>query len=282
MDPPAVAGTKGIKMKKVILIIVAMIIVAALLFLALNRTGIRLDKPESVSYDPVGERFLISNVGSGSIVAMDDDGNLSEYMPRTFQNPKGIFLRDGKLYVTEPSQIQVVDVAQASIIDSYPIQGAVGLNDISITEHGLLYITDTIENCVFVYDPATKTQEKITSPLLDKPNGIVYDRPRWQMFVVNNSTHSPILSIDVRSKEVSIFKDTIYSQLDGIAIDDLGRIYFSSWAESMIVQIPQAQNKFITDLKGYEGAADIYYHLPANELIVPLLKQNRIARISLD
>ncbi|MCB5252894.1 MAG: SMP-30/gluconolactonase/LRE family protein [Candidatus Cloacimonadaceae bacterium] len=269
-------------MKKVILIIVAMIIVAALLFLALNRTGIRLDKPESVSYDPVGERFLISNVGSGSIVAMDDDGNLSEYMPRTFQNPKGIFLRDGKLYVTEPSQIQVVDVAQASIIDSYPIQGAVGLNDISITEHGLLYITDTIENCVFVYDPATKTQEKITSPLLDKPNGIVYDRPRWQMFVVNNSTHSPILSIDVRSKEVSIFKDTIYSQLDGIAIDDLGRIYFSSWAESMIVQIPQAQNKFITDLKGYEGAADIYYHLPANELIVPLLKQNRIARISLD
>lgn len=269
-------------MKKVILIIVAMILVAALLFWALNRTGLRLDKPESVSYDPVGERFLISNMGSGSIVAMDNDGRLSEYMPRTFQNPKGIFLRNGKLYVTEPSQIQVVDVAQATIIDSYVIQGAVGLNDISITEHGLLYITDTIENCVFVYDPATKTQEKIISPLLDKPNGIVYDRPRWQMFVVNNSTHSPILSIDVRSKEVSIFMDTIYSQLDGIAIDDLGRIYFSSWSENMIIEIPQEQNRFITDLKDYEGAADIYYHLPTNELIVPMLKQNRIERISLD
>lgn len=269
-------------MKKIILIIVAMILIAALLFWALNRTGISLDKPESVTYDPVGERFLISNVGSGSIVAMDNDGRLSEFMPRAFTNPKGIFLYDGKLYVTEPSQIQVVDLAHASIIESYPIEGAVGLNDITITEQGLLYITDNLGDCVYVYDPATKTQEKIISPLLDKPNGIVYDRPRWQMFVVNNSTHSPILSIDVRTKEVSIFMDSIYSQLDGIAIDELGRIYFSSWAENMIIEIPQEQNRFITDLKNYEGAADIYYHELTNELIVPMLRQNRIERISLD
>ncbi|MCB5261355.1 MAG: SMP-30/gluconolactonase/LRE family protein [Candidatus Cloacimonetes bacterium] len=269
-------------MKKIILITLAMILIAALLFWALNRTGIRLDKPESVCYDTVGERFLISNLGNGSIIAMDSTGVLSEYMPRAFKSPKGIFLHDGKLYVTEPTQIQVVDVANASIIDSYPIEGAIGLNDIALTEQGLLYVTDTLGDCVYVYDPATKTQEKIISPLLDKPNGIVYDRPRWQMFVVNNSTHSPILSIDVRSKETSIFMDTIYSQLDGIAIDDLGRIYFSSWAESMIIEIPQEQNRFITKLKDYEGAADLYYHLPGNELIVPMLKQNRIERISLD
>lgn len=269
-------------MKKIILIILALFIVTALLFWALGRTGVRLDKPESVTYDPIGARFLISNLGSGSIVAMDNDGKLSAYMPGAFQNPKGIFLADGKLYVTEPTQIQVVDVANASIIDTYLIEGATGLNDLALTEHGQLYITDTLGDCVYVYDPATKTQEKIISPLLEKPNGIVYDRPRWQMFVVNNSARSPILSIDVRSKETSIFMDTIYSQLDGIAIDDLGRIYFSSWAESMIIEIPQEQNRFITNLKGYEGAADIYYHLPGNELIVPMLKQNRIERISLD
>ncbi|MDD4276365.1 MAG: SMP-30/gluconolactonase/LRE family protein [Candidatus Cloacimonetes bacterium] len=269
-------------MKKIILIILALFIVTALLFWALGRTGLRLDKPESVTYDPIGARFLISNVGSGSIVAMDNDGKLSAYMPGAFKSPKGIFLADGKLYVTEPTQIQVVDVANASIIDTYLIEGAAGLNDLALTEHGLLYITDTLGDCVYVYDPVTKTQEKIISPLLDKPNGIVYDRPRWQMFVVNNSARSPILSIDVRSKETSIFMDTIYSQLDGIAIDDLGRIYFSSWAESMIIEIPQEQNRFITNLKGYEGAADIYYHLPGNELIVPMLKQNRIERISLD
>lgn len=269
-------------MKKIILIILAMILIAALLFWALSRSGVSLDKPESVTYDPVGERFLISNMGSGSILAMDNEGNLSAYMSRAFKSPKGIFLRDGKLYVTEPTQIQVVDVAQATIIDTYLIEGAIGLNDLALTEQGLLYITDTLGDCVYVYDPLTQTQEKIISPLLDKPNGIVYDRPRWQMFVVNNSTHSPILSIDVRSRDVSIFMDSIYSQLDGIAIDDLGRIYFSSWAESMIIEIPQEQNRFVTRLKGYEGAADIYYHLPTNELIVPMLKQNRIERIPLD
>jgi hypothetical protein len=50
----------------------------------------------------------------------------------------------------------------------------------------------------------------------------------------------------------------------------------------MIIQIPQEQNRFITDLTGYDGAADIYYHLPTNELIVPMLRQDRIERISLD
>jgi sugar lactone lactonase YvrE len=282
MGPLAAPGTKGIKMKKIILIILALLIVTALLFWALNRTGVRLDKPESVTYDPVGERFLISNVGNGSIIAMDNAGKLSAYMPGAFKSPKGILLSEGKLYVTEPTQIQVVDVAQASIIDTYIIEGAAGLNDLALTEHGLLYITDTLGHCIYAYDPTAKTQEKIISPLLSKPNGIVYDRPRWQMLVVNNSTHSPILSLDVRSKETTIFMDTIYSGLDGIAIDDLGRIYFSSWAESMIIEIPQEQNRFITKLKDYEGAADIYYHALSNELIVPMLKQNRIERISLD
>ncbi len=114
------------------------------------------------------------------------------------------------------------------------------------------------------------------------PNGIVYDRPRWQMLIVGNTEHSPILSLDTRDMSINIFKDTMYSNLDGIAIDDLGRIFFSSWKEKMIIQIPQEQNRFITDLTGYDGAADIYYHLPTNELIVPMLRQDRIERISLD
>ena len=76
--------------------------------------------------------------------------------------------------------------------------------------------------------------------------------------------------------------DTIYSELDGIAIDDLGRIYVSTWAQKMIFEIPQEQNRFIAKYKDLKGAADILYYHPNNELIVPLLTQNRIIRIPLD
>jgi len=70
--------------------------------------------------------------------------------------------------------------------------------------------------------------------------------------------------------------------LDGIAIDDLGRIYISSWAEDMVFMIPQEQNRFVAQFKGIKDAADFYYYLPNNELIVPLNSQNKIIRISLE
>ena len=268
--------------KNTIILVAVIMILSIILITNIVKPKVRLDKPESVAFDPVTERFLISNVGSGSIVAMEDDGTLHSFMPGAFEAPKGILRYDGRLYVTDPTTIHVVDIENKAIIASYEIEGAIGLNDIAITEYGHFYITDTLGDCIFVFDPENQTQEKILSQHLDKPNGIIYDRPRWQMFVVNNSQHSPILSVDVRDHSVSIFMDTLYSNLDGIAIDDLGRIYFSSWAEEMIIEIPQEQNRTITDLKGYKSAADIYYHEPGNELIVPLLNSNRIERISLD
>jgi hypothetical protein len=102
------------------------------------------------------------------------------------------------------------------------------------------------------------------------------------MFVVCSTKHSPVLSIDIRTNDVKIFMDSIYSGLDGIAIDDLGRIYFSSWEDEAIVEIPQEQNRYIVKFKDIRGAADLYYHFPTNELIVPLLAANKIVRVSLN
>lgn len=270
------------KTKQIILIIIILAAVITLFLVFRNFGKVKLDKPESIVYDPVSEKFLISNVGNGNIVAMDEQGSLSEFISGEFDAPKGMIIHADKLYITDPNQIHVVKLSEAKIVESFYIEGAKGLNDIAIDEYGKLYITDTIDNCVFVYDPTSKTQERLSSPLLQAPNGIIYDKPRWQMFIVNLSQHSPIISLNTRDKSFSIFKDTMYSDLDGIAIDDLGRIFFSSWKENMIIEIPQEQNRFVTNFKGYDGAADIYYHLPGNELLVPMFKHNKIERIPLD
>ncbi|MFW5628489.1 MAG: SMP-30/gluconolactonase/LRE family protein [Candidatus Cloacimonadaceae bacterium] len=268
--------TMGIILGLVIIIIIGIIVRNC------GNTLRPLNKPESVAFDPDNNRFLISNVGSGSIAAMDSLGNYSIFLNRLFKAPRGIIVRQGKLYVTDPQSILVVDIANEEIIQSYDIDGAIGLNDIAFGDNNRLYITDSLANCVFVLDMNSGRQDRVVSELFDSPKGIVYDRPRWQMFVVNNAKHSPILSLNTREHSVDIFMDTMYSQLDGIAIDDKGRIYFGSWEDDMIVQIPQEQNRFITDLKGYKGAADFYYHLPTNELIVPMFNKNRIERIELE
>lgn len=271
-------------MKKRNYIILAIVLILAILspFVFRSLGGPRLNKPESVIYDPTGDRFLISNVGSKSIMAMSPDGKFSKFMDKGFTAPKGMIYRDGMLFVADQKQIHIIDVNEASIIESIPIEGAVSLNDIAIGEGGQIYVTDMGGDAVYIYDKGSKAQEKIISPLLKSPNGIIYDRPRRQMFVVCFTKHSPILSLNVVDKSVTIFKDTIYSDLDGIAIDDPGRIFFSSWQDDTIIEIPQEQNRFIATRTGYKDAADMYYHLPTNELIVPLFSSNRIVRIDLD
>ncbi|MDZ4121822.1 MAG: hypothetical protein U1C33_05340, partial [Candidatus Cloacimonadaceae bacterium] len=115
-------------------------------------------------------------------------------------------------------------------------------------------------------------------PLLNSPKGIIYDRPRHQMMIVGFGNHSSILIYDIRNQEVSIFQETVYSQLDGIAIDELGRIYFSSWKEKMIVMIPQEQNRFIPLVRNLTTPADFIYNERTKELLIPLVNKNKIHR----
>ncbi|MDZ4182928.1 MAG: SMP-30/gluconolactonase/LRE family protein [Candidatus Cloacimonadaceae bacterium] len=267
--------------KKIILLLIVLVISAAI-FIWLKLSSVELKNPESIAYDSIGDRFLISNTGGRSIVSMDSTGTLSTFLKGGLTAPRGIKIISPFLYVADKDQVHVIDIPTQTITQSIPIDGAGMLNDIEADRNGLLYITDTAANYLYILDPATKKLEKFTAPQLISPNGIVYDGPRNQMFIVCLSQHSPILSFDTLKRGFSIFKDTIYSRLDGIAIDDLGRIYFSSWQEKAIYMIPQEQNRFILFRSDMPSVADIYYHLPTNELIIPHFEKNRITRIPLD
>jgi len=70
--------------------------------------------------------------------------------------------------------------------------------------------------------------------------------------------------------------------LDGIAIDDLGRIYYSSWGEKCLFMIPQEQNRTLIWQSDLQSPADIYYHKPTNEILVPLMEKNQILRFKVD
>ncbi len=275
---------KGEKMKAktLYLILILLVLVAAIITLILLSRKDPLNGPESIAFDAVGNRFLISNTLGKSIVALSLDEQYSPFLDEGLEEPRGIIIRAGKLYVADKNAIKIVDPEKAVIIDTLKIPGAVMLNDLAFTKTGIIYTTDTGGDCVYVIDPIANKMQKLTSPLLKKPNGIVYDMPRDQMFVVCFKEKSPILSVSTLDNRISIFKDTIYDYLDGIAIDDLGRIYITSWGQDMIFEIPQEQNRYLPTFKGIKDAADIFYYLPANQLIVPLFSDNQIIRLQLE
>ena len=263
----------------VIILLLLIIGLAGYYFLVSARL---LNAPESIVFDGDSQRFLISNVKGKSIVSMDIKGSMKPWLKRGLSSPRGLAILDKKLYVADGKSIAIISLASAKVESTVPIPDAVMLNDLAFDKHGLLYVTDTGGNCLYLVDVVAKKANKLSSPLLKSPNGIIYDMPRDQMFIVGFTERASILSLSTTDKSIRVFVDSIYSNLDGIAIDDLGRIYFSSWTEKMIVEIPQEQNRFVAKFKDLTDAADILYYLPNNELLVPLMSENRIQRISLD
>ncbi len=273
--------TRKKKSGKLNLIIVLVVLIAAVFLLwRYLKPGI-LNNPESVVFDSVNNRFLISNTGNGRIISMDENGHLKVFLKEGLKNPRGMIFSSPYLFVADNTNVHAIDVQAEKIVYSIAVEGAKQLNDIAADHKGLLYVTDTQANRLYIIEPASKKVEHIEAPELVSPNGLVYDAPRRDMIIVSFRKSSPLLLFNVESRQFRTFKETIFDNLDGIAIDDLGRIYFSSWGEQAIYQIPQEQNQFFLFKTDLPSPADIYYHEPTHELIVPLFEKNRIERISL-
>lgn len=270
------------KAKILYYILILLVLLAGIITFILLSKRDPLYGPESVAFDETGKRFLISNTMGKSITSLSLSEQYTPFLDEGLAEPRGLTVYAGKLYVADKTAIKVIDLEKAAIVDTIKIPGAMMLNDLAFTKTGIIYTTDTAGNCIFVIDPANNNIQKLVSPLLKKPNGIIYDMPRNQMFVVCFTEKSPILSLSTIDNSITIFMDSIYDNLDGIAIDDLGRIYISCWGQDMIFEIPQEQNRFLPTFKNIQDAADIFYYQPENQLIVPLFNDNKIIRLQLE
>jgi len=110
-----------------------------------------LKVPESVLYDEQNKVLYVSNIdgtqpwgkdGKGSIGKVGLDGKVIAAEWVTGLNaPKGMGFYKGKLYVADLTEIVVIDIEKGAIVERLPLD-ATGLNDISISNSGKLYVTD--------------------------------------------------------------------------------------------------------------------------------------------
>jgi hypothetical protein len=108
--------------------------------------------PESVLPDIKDNKLYVSLIdgepwtvdGKGGIGRMTTAGMNYDSLWFTGLNaPKGLGLYRNKLYAADISDVVVVDVPTAKLIKKIPIEGASGLNDITVTDGGLVYVSDS-------------------------------------------------------------------------------------------------------------------------------------------
>ncbi len=116
------------------------------------QTDSLLKVPESLLFNPANNFLYVSNIdgdpwdkdGKGSIGKIGLDGKIIKVDWVSGLNaPKGMGLYKNKLYAADIDAVVVIDVVKEAIIKRIPVEGATGLNDISVDEKGVVYVSDS-------------------------------------------------------------------------------------------------------------------------------------------
>ena len=259
-----------------------------------------LKTPESVRFDPADDVFFVSNI-NGSPGAKDNNGFISRIRAEggeidslmfiaggrggvTLNAPKGLAITGDTLWVTDIDAVRAFDKKTGRPIASYPVRGAVFLNDIAAGPDGALYITDTgIQiSATGMTHPGpdrifklTRTGEVSTAfqfrPLVG-PNGIAWDDANQRFIIVSFAGNDIVAWKPGDSTTSSIA--TGKGQFDGVERLGDGRILISTWADSSIYVLDGSA--LVRAVPGVASPADIGVDTKRNRVAIPLFEGNRV------
>ena len=80
--------------------------------------------------------------------------------------PKGLGMYNNKLYAADISEVVVIDIPNGKVEKKIPIEGATGLNDITVSDNGVVYVSDSRNAKVW------RIENDKPSLFLDSMNGV--------------------------------------------------------------------------------------------------------------
>ncbi len=123
------------------------------------QTDTTLKVPESVLFDKNAKVLYVSNIdgqpwekdGKGSVGKVSTNGKIIAVDWVSGLNaPKGIGQFNNTLYVADLTDVVVIDIAKGAIVKRIAIEGAQGLNDVSVDKSGNVYVTDSKAGKIYV------------------------------------------------------------------------------------------------------------------------------------
>ncbi len=247
------------------------------------RTEQVFEVPESVCLDPDMKLVYVSNIsgdprakdGNGFISKVSLDGEVIELKWVTgLDAPKGMAVQGRFLYVTDIDVLVRINRETGEILNRYPAQGALFLNDVAADPKGNIITGDSAENSSTLYKLRKDGLHVwLKGAPVNRPNGLAFF---GDYLFVGNVGDGELLKVNPRSKSARSVGNAD-SRIDGLEpLKDrsfllsnfLGRI---SWIS------PEGQVEVLQDTEADKvNAADFEYVEDLRLLIVPTFFDNRL------
>jgi sugar lactone lactonase YvrE len=203
-----------------------------------------LEQPESIVFDAAGQRYIVSNTATSSMVSVDLDGEMKPF-GTIGTGSHGLAIVGGKLYSCHKNVIHIHDLRDDAKIGEYVLTRAVFLNGLTSDGLNTLYATDFTKRKIYEIsidsDGDLSHKEIAITPKM--PNGVAYDRVSDRLVVVTWGREASILAVDLSTRELSTLKETKFNNLESILIDAEGNMYITAWIPSNLLKFDADANE---------------------------------------
>ena len=250
-----------------------------------------LDGPESAVLESGEGVLYVSNV-NGDAGAADGNGYISklslkgEILDKEWVTgldaPKGLALHDGKLYVSDIDKLVVIDIATGQIVASHEASGATFLNDVSAHEDGRVFVSDMMQNQIWMLE-GDQLELWLEDEALGNPNGVLAEGDRlliatWGKPKEDFSTDVPgqLKAIDYETKEIQSLGDEPVGNLDGLEADGQGGYLVTDWLSGVLYTFDaDGKAEMVMDLN--QGSADHEYVEGEKLVVIPMMMDGTVA-----
>lgn len=228
-------------------------------------------RAESVEYDPINDRWLVSN--GNRIISDDTQGNLTYFGSGSASH--GLEVVGNVLFAIDGSTIRGFDLNSENEVSNLTIPNASFLNGLTNDGVNTLYATDFSAKKIYKLDFSNLSNpsfEEIVSDTQNTPNGIIYDGANNRLIYTSWGANAQIKQVDLNNNNnVSTLVTTNLGNIDGIDDDSKGNYYLSSWSPDRITKYDSNfQNSETVTTPSLNSPADIGINKVTGVIGIPM------------
>ena len=189
-----------------------------------------LNQPESVAFDTLNNRYLVSNVGGADIIQIETDFVTQSYYKTDLgEYCAGNHIVDDIFFVSVyPRYIKGYDLTTDELVADITIPIANSIDGMTADTSGNLYVNDTQFNRVYKISLSDYSYTTFVQGLSPSPQDITFDAENNRLLICYYFDDSPVHAISLPDGTLSTAVNTTIGYYDGITHDGNGNTFLAS------------------------------------------------------